>query len=369
MPLQKISIDVIEKSEISSTSFSRKIWNRLHEHSGIWYMLSANILFACATFSLKLIPADMFDIMIVRFLIQSVVFGSYAAFYKHYNIFNTNGQPLATTLNILMSSGTNLTYLAAFYFLPLSDLNAIKYTYIVWTAILSVIFLKDRFKCVNSIALILTIIGAVFATKPEVFINTFTNFFNQSTISVTTIAPSTTIVPSTTSSPYYYIGVILAFISSWTKAIQMIARKQLVKTKQPYSVMNFQFTIFALFVAFSYSIIRRYWQPGPYPWKWMGTVGVIMGCIQLITNTFYAKALKRENVQLLSIISTLDILYACVLQYIFLRITKSLMFYIGASFIVISTIIISIDSHLTHKKERKQQKQQELINQNQPNNV
>ena len=77
----------------------------------------------------------MFDIMIVQFLIQSVVFGSYAAFYKRYNGFDTNGQPIDCALNILMSSGTNLSYLAAFYFLPLSDLNTIKYSYIVWAAI------------------------------------------------------------------------------------------------------------------------------------------------------------------------------------------------------------------------------------------
>jgi drug/metabolite transporter (DMT)-like permease len=319
-------------------------------------MLSANMIFACATFSLKLIPADMFDIMISRFLVQTVVFGSYAAFYKHYNVINTNGQPLACALNIIMSSGTNLAYLAAFYFLPLSDVNTIKYTYIVWAAILSVIFLKERFKVVNGMALILTLTGLIFATKPEFFIKTFRNIFDQSTVSTTINITTTTIIPSTIhTSPYYYIGIIFAFCSSLTKAIQMIARKQLVKTKQPYSVMNFQFTIFALFVAIIYSMIRRYWQPEPYPWKWMGTAGVVIGCFQLITNTFYAKALKRENVQLLSILGTLDILYACLLQYIFFRLIKSYMFYIGASFVVISAIILSIDSHLTHKKQRQNQ--------------
>jgi hypothetical protein len=41
------------------------------------------------------------------------------------------------------------------------------------------------------------------------------------------------------------------------------------------------------------------------------------------------------------------------------------MFYIGASFIVIAAIILSIDSHLTNKKERKKQ----MINENQKTNV
>ncbi|CAF0973667.1 unnamed protein product [Rotaria sordida] len=70
----------------------------------------------------------------------------------------------------------------------------------------------------------------------------------------------------------------------------------------------------------------------------------------LITNTFYTKALKRENLQVLSICGTFGIIYACLLQYIFFRLTRPLMFYIGASFIVTSAIILSIGSYLTNIK-------------------
>ncbi|CAF2618444.1 unnamed protein product [Rotaria sp. Silwood2] len=422
VPLQTISADVVETSEKSSLSIFETLWHRLREHSGIWYMLAANMLFACCIFVLKLIPADMFDIMIGRFLIQSIVFGSYAAFYKHYNVFTTNGQPIACTLNMLMSSGTNLTYLAAFYFLPLSDVNAIKYTYIVWAAILSVIIFKERFKFINAIALILTICGLILATKPQSLIKIFIHSSDQSTISTNTTKSTTTIISSTvtifkerfkfinaialilticglilatkpqslikifihssdqstistnitkstttiisstvTSSFYYHLGIIFAFTSSLTKAAQMTARKQLVKKKQPYSVMNFQFTAFALVVAVIYSLIRRFWQSDPYPWKWISTAGVAIGCCHLITNTFYAKALKRENLQLLSILGTLDIVYACLLQYIFFRLTRPWMFYIGASFIVTSAIILSIDTYLTNKKSKNNKNQKNDI--------
>ena len=318
-------------------------------------MLVANFIFACCTFSLKVIPADMFDIMIIRFTIQSVVFGVYGVFYKHYDIFNTNEQPIACALNISMSSGTNLTYLAALYFLPLSDLNTIKYTYIVWIAILSVIFLKDHFKFVNGIALILTIVGCLLATRSEFFMKTVSHLFDKPTLKTMANTTATVTSESSTSaiSSLYYVGVIFAFISSLTKAIQVIARKQLINTKQPYSVMNFHFTTTALIVSIIYSIIRRVWQPSPYPWKWMLTAGVVIGFFQLITNTFYAKALKRESVQLLSILGTLDILYACLLQYIFLRLAKPWMFFVGALFIVVSAIMLSVDSYLTSGKQEK----------------
>ncbi|CAF1524406.1 unnamed protein product [Rotaria sordida] len=359
VPLYTISADVVETSKKSSLSIFENLCHRLREHSGIWYMIAGNMIFACCTFALKLIPADMFDIMISRFLLQSIVFGLYAAFYKHYNIFNTNGQPIACTLNMIMSSGTNLTYLAAFYFLPLSDVNAIKYTYIVWAAILSVIFLKEHFKFVNAIALVLTIIGLILATKPQSLVKMLSHLFHQSilstnaTISTNITISTTTIMTSTvTGSLNHYLGILFAFISSLTKAIQMVARKQLIKTKLPHSVMNFQFTAFAFVVAVIYSIIRRFWHPEPYPWKWMCTAGIIIACFHLLSNTFNAKALKRENLQVLSILSTLGIVYACLLQYIFFRLTRPLMFYIGASFIVTSAIILSIDTYLTNRKRK-----------------
>jgi drug/metabolite transporter (DMT)-like permease len=316
------------------------------------------MIFACCIFSLKLIPADMFDLMIVRYSIQSAVFGIYAVHYKHYNVFNTNGQPLACALNIFMSCGTSLTYLAALYFLPLSDINTIKYAYIVWAALLSVVLFKDHFKIINGIALLLTMIGLILATKPQLFVKTISHIFDSSSAilsNTTTTNITATIAIAATTSPYYYLGIGLAFLSSLTSAIQMIARKQLLTTKLPHSVMNFQFTGAALLMSLIYSIVRRYWQPGPYPWKWMGTAGVIIGCCQLITNTFQAKGLKRENVQLISVLGSLDIVYAVILQYVFFRQTKSWVFYIGASLVVSSVITLSIDRQLTNKRKRKSQ--------------
>lgn len=349
--LYSISADINGKHEQASSSLIKSICQRLHEHSGIWYMVAANLLFASCTFALKSVPADMFDVMIVRFLIQSIVFGCFASFYKHYNVFTANGQPVACVLNVLMSSGTNFTYIAAYYFLPLADLNTIKYTYIVWAAILSVICLNERFKVVNGFALLFTFAGLVLATKPQLFLRMVSYAFDTPTSAV--LNGTTTVSAVLVSSSYYYLGVALASLSALTKAIQMIARKQLVSTKQPYSVMNFQFTLAGLFVSVVYSTVRRFWQPEPYAWKWMLIAGAVFGCCQLITNTFLAKALKRENVQLLSVLGSLDIVYAVLLQYIFFRQTKSTIFYLGATLIIMSAVILSIDRHRTHERERK----------------
>jgi drug/metabolite transporter (DMT)-like permease len=76
----------------------------------------------------------------------------------------------------------------------------------------------------------------------------------------------------------------------------------------------------------------------------MSTASFIIACCQSLTNTFVSKALKRENVQLITVLDSLDIIYAIILQYIFFRQTKSSIFYTGASLIISSALILSVDS-------------------------
>ena len=233
-----------------------RIYHRLHRYSGIWYMMSSNLMFVLCMFAVKFVPADIFDIMIIRFLIQSISFGSFASFYKRYKLFDTNGQPVACSMNIIMASMTNLFYLGAYYFVPLADLNIIKYTYIIWAAILAVLFLKDRFRLINAITLVLTLLGVLLTTNPNWLVRTFNQTLD---LTLNSTSNSTSFLASFGNhSPYYYLGLTLASLSALTRAILVIARKQLVKTKQPYSVMNFHFTTSSLVISLIFSIVRRF---------------------------------------------------------------------------------------------------------------
>ncbi|CAF1438461.1 unnamed protein product, partial [Didymodactylos carnosus] len=359
----KLSL-LIEHQLNSNPNKLKEFLNFLHKRSGIWYWISANFIFTCCTFVLKLIPADMFDILIMRFLIQSIVFGVYAL-YKKYNIFGEKSQRSTIIVMTTTSSATNLFYITAYYFLPLSDLNTVRYTYIVWTACLAVIFLKEKFTQVNAISLVLTFTGLVLAAKPKFLfdillkslkvnnLNETYSLFSNNSNNLSSINISIIVI---TESPsyYYYLGLILASICALAKAIQLVARKKLILTKLPFSVMNFQFTFVALLVSIAYSLIRRLFKPEPYPYKWMLTVGIAIGFVQLITNTFYAKALKRENVQFLTILGSLDIVVAVILQYIFFRTRNTYLFYIGASLIVISAAILSVHNMVVASKETKE---------------
>ncbi|CAF1597096.1 unnamed protein product [Didymodactylos carnosus] len=361
------SSSIIEHQLKSNPNKVKQIFNFLHKRSGIWYWISANFIFACCTFVLKLIPADMFDIMIMRFLVQTIVFGAFAM-YKKYKILGEKSQSRAIVIMTSTSSLTNLCYISAYYFLPLSDLNTLRYTYIVWTACLAVIFLKEKFTKFNAISLVLTFTGLILTAKPkylfvrllnllkETSLNETCSLFSYSCINLSSIN-SSMITTTESTSNYYYLGVALASICALTKSAQFIARKKLISTKMPFSVMNFQFTFVALLVSISYSLIRRLFKPEPYPYKWMLTVGLAIGFIQLITNTFYAKAIKRENLQLLTILGALDILYAVFLQYIFLRITITYLFSIGALLIVTSAVILSVHNMVVAAKKEKENMQ------------
>jgi drug/metabolite transporter (DMT)-like permease len=156
----------------------------------------------------------------------------------------------------------------------------------------------------------------------------------------------------------YYLGVFLATLSAIATASKLIARKRLIKMKVPYSAVNFQFNFVGFLFSFVYSLFRRVWLQESYPWRWMLIGGLPIGLVMIIVNTFYGKALKRENVQLLSILGSFDILYAVVLEYIFFKQTKSDFFFFGAVLIFTSTVLICADKYLSTKRENQQNNMQ-----------
>jgi drug/metabolite transporter (DMT)-like permease len=164
LPMAKIHESSIVKP------YYKRIYVGLSKFSGVWYMLAANIMLTCSMFSLKFVPADLFDVMIVRHAVQSLAFGSFAI-YKHYNLLECKGQPIAAILNVTTSSMMTILYVAAFYFLSLPDLNTIKHTYIVWTMLMAVMFLGERLKIINGISVLLALTGLTLITKPTMLIH------------------------------------------------------------------------------------------------------------------------------------------------------------------------------------------------------
>jgi drug/metabolite transporter (DMT)-like permease len=58
----------------------------------------------------------------------------------------------------------------ALYFLPLSDLNAIKHTYMIWAAVLSICFLGDSFSFITACSVLLAMVGLTLTTQSDLFV-------------------------------------------------------------------------------------------------------------------------------------------------------------------------------------------------------
>jgi drug/metabolite transporter (DMT)-like permease len=144
------------------------------------------------------------------------------------------------------------------------------------------------------------------------------------------------------------VGVLLALISSLTMAIKMVSRQRLIRTGVPHSVVNFQFTAFGSCAWIVYNLLRQ--QPVTGLYFWSIGVGLISGCLSVLVSMFYAIALKNENVQVLSIIGGLDIVYAVALQKIFLNDSCSTTFVLGVSLVVLASLLVCSAKLMATKK-------------------
>ena len=136
----------------------------------------------------------------------------------------------------------------------------------------------------------------------------------------------------------YQLGVLLAIVSSLTMAIKMISRQQLIRTGVPHSVVNFQFSAFGTGAWIIYNLLRQ--QSLAEFNLWSLGIGLITGGLSVVVSMFYARALKNENIQILSIIGGLDIIYAVILQKIFLKQSCDTVFAAGASLIVLASLLV-----------------------------
>lgn len=144
--------------------------------SGIFYLLLGNFIFTSYTFAFKTIEVDIAKTLLVRQFVQASIFGIFAKFYKNYKLSQDNGRKLAAFLSVLTSSTANMTYTLALYFLPLSDLNLIKHTYVIWTAIFSVIFLRQNLSWKTMLSALSAMIGLTITTRPDLFVSDSINF-------------------------------------------------------------------------------------------------------------------------------------------------------------------------------------------------
>ena len=120
--------------------------------------------------------------------------------------------------------------------------------------------------------------------------------------------------------------------------MKMVSRQSLIRTGVPHSVINFQFSAFGTIAWLLYNLNKG---PAINQYSiWSLMIALMSGFCAVIVSLLYAQALKRENVQILGVVGSIDIIYAVLLEKLFLQYSCEANFVIGAFLIVLASILV-----------------------------
>ena len=334
-----LSINTDKPVDLSPTIFQR--------FSGIFYALLAAFLFTTPIFITKQLEVDLLDALIPRFLIQTVLLIIYMKLIKHYSFYkqSKNAEILYLIINVLFSTTGFLSFFVGYRYLPLPDLTTIRYTQVIWTAIITAIIYREKPSIPTILSILLTIIGVVCVAQP--------NFIFEQKFNITKTEISN-------NHHHRLIGLLLALYSSISMSIMIISNKYLLtkyKTKHSLILLQFAFissciVIIHLFYKYYFIIDKMTFLKDNFlNWKYFCASLVCL--LQIISSILAQKAVKREHPSIFTIIQSSDILFSIVLQNIFSSIKSNLLSLFGAILVLMSIVMISIFKFINDKKTRR----------------
>jgi drug/metabolite transporter (DMT)-like permease len=311
-------------------SFSQTI----HRCTGIFYALLGSSLFTCSGFIIKQLGVDFFDVLICRFIIQTILLTIFI-FYKHYQIINgsLNVILLQIIRVILASSGLFLFYLSYLY-IPLPDLTTVRYTQVIWTAILVMMIFHERISIPTILAIILTLIGVVCVAQPTFL------FENLSNKNITLIN-----VNYQSEKSARILGFCLALGCALSISGSIVLIKKLLVLKIPQSVLMFQFSFLSLSILILNHIRNRFilhLYSNKTMFTWPYVIAASVSLIQLFSSTITQKAIKLEHPSIISVVQSSDILFAIILQNLFSNEKSNWLVLLGSALVTTSIFLVGI---------------------------
>jgi drug/metabolite transporter (DMT)-like permease len=303
--------------------------------SGILYALSASLLFTCSNFALKQLDIVLFDVLIIRFLVQGLMSLTFIV-YKGYQPWS-HGNELLICLRSLFAAGGSISYYSALTRLPLSDLTTVRYTQVVWTAVLVLIIFRERINLPTIIASVLTLIGVVCVAQPS-FLFTQSSIYNQTQTSSLSIVDKN----------QRLVGMILALACALSISMSIILNKKLIQRKVRQSIIMFHFLLitllsFVLFQIYHWLISTK--KPAHLHWKQVlltkdYLLASIIAVLQIFPLVLSQKSIKREHPSIVTVVQSSDIVFAIILQNVFTSIRSNLLILLGSALVLTSIFIV-----------------------------
>jgi drug/metabolite transporter (DMT)-like permease len=325
--------------------------------SGILYGLLGSFLFVTAIFIIKELQIDLLDALIIRFIIQIVLFAVFVI-YHHYPVWIGSSKEKWLQFVLCILNGVIfLGYFISFRYLPLPDLTALNFTRLLWTVAFGILIYKEKATLMIFLAVCLTLIGVVFVAQP-------TFLFKQKNIAETTLnmTPSITLNGTDIANMYSFnsrmIGISLSLATGLLSAFNLLIFKQLITLKLKTSVLILQHS-FVFLLCLILNQFYKYFLLNDltlvtltiFQWKyWLATLISLLQTLGVICGN---RAVKREPASVVTIVSASDIIFAILLQNLFTKNKSNLWVLLGSTLVISSVVLIGVHKFMQERKTKK----------------
>ncbi|CAF3915290.1 unnamed protein product [Rotaria sp. Silwood1] len=318
---------------------------------GIFYILLSTFIFVTSTFIAKELNVDVLDASIAYCLVHSIILFIYMKFIKHYSLYKqaSKQEIFFLFINVFFSATGGFAFFLAYRYLTLPDLTTIRFTQIIWTAIITSILYHEKPSISMIISILLTTIGVIFVAQPSFLFSKISNT-NENNIS----------------NDYYQrlIGIFIALYAAIAMAITVISNKHLLskyKTKQSLIMFLFAFVTLWMFVGnvfykynFFIDTIQTF-KNDFFNWRYLVASSICL--LQIFAYLLVQKGIKCEHPAIFTILQSSSILFSIILQNIFSSVKSNLLSLLGSMFVLTSILIITGFKFFDEKQDKKKSEQ------------
>ena len=228
LPVSTIEQSEEENIDKKQSNRIRKCFDYMRRFSGILYSLIASILATFSNFALKQFDVVILDVLVIRFFVQTLISIGFIIYKGYHPLPTCNG--LLVFIRSIFAGGGSIIFYYCLSILPLSDLTTIRYTQVVWTAVLALIIFRERIAIPTIAACILTLSGVICVAQPT-FLFSRSKIKNESSQEILTIHDNNK----------YSYGMLLAVSCAFFLSISIILNKKLFQNHVRQSIIMFYF--------------------------------------------------------------------------------------------------------------------------------
>lgn len=337
--IQKLTSIIHENNEkttnfLTESDRSTKGSCRLRKFSGILYLLIAALLFTSTNFLIKRQNVTILDVILIRSIVQSLMWFGFII-HKGYHLCCSNSHAKLLFMHSVFAAASTVCFYYALQHIPFPDLQTIRYTQVIWTAILAFIIFRERISVPIVIACILTVTGVVCVVRPSFIFRKLEN--TQETSQKLSMNHGK-----------HVLGMFVALLCALTISIAIILNKKLCDNKVHPSITMFYFVLTTFIMLLVYQTV--YWaflKPADQKFNIKDNYltkdflfATILATSQLIPMLLTQKSIKREHSLIISVVQASDILFTIILENIFSAKKSDALALLGSGLVLTSVVIV-----------------------------